>query len=55
MPQLDPAPWFAIMAFSWLTFITILPLKTMAHQSPNEVTSQSTQTPKTKIWTWPWA
>nr|YP_009232313.1 ATPase subunit 8 [Lagocephalus inermis]ADN96610.1 ATP synthase F0 subunit 8 [Lagocephalus inermis]AMA21300.1 ATPase subunit 8 [Lagocephalus inermis] len=54
MPQLNPAPWFAIMMFSWLVFLIVLPPKIMAHLFPNEATSQSAQTPKTKTWTWPW-
>nr|AJD83410.1 ATP synthase F0 subunit 8 [Lagocephalus sceleratus] len=54
MPQLDPSPWFAIMVFSWLVFLTILPPKVMAHSFPNETTSQSTQAPKTNTWAWPW-
>nr|YP_006666099.1 ATP synthase F0 subunit 8 [Acanthopagrus schlegelii]YP_009557832.1 ATP synthase F0 subunit 8 [Acanthopagrus schlegelii x Pagrus major]AFP93240.1 ATP synthase F0 subunit 8 [Acanthopagrus schlegelii]ALO64170.1 ATP synthase subunit 8 [Acanthopagrus schlegelii]QAX27201.1 ATP synthase F0 subunit 8 [Acanthopagrus schlegelii x Pagrus major]QKY75144.1 ATP synthase F0 subunit 8 [Acanthopagrus schlegelii x Pagrus major]QXN53067.1 ATP synthase F0 subunit 8 [Acanthopagrus schlegelii x Pagrus major] len=54
MPQLNPAPWFAILVFSWVTFLAILPPKVMAHIFPNEPTFQSTDTPKTQSWTWPW-
>nr|YP_001256943.1 ATP synthase F0 subunit 8 [Pagellus bogaraveo]YP_009479495.1 ATP synthase subunit 8 [Pagellus acarne]AVV92443.1 ATP synthase subunit 8 [Pagellus acarne]BAF63151.1 ATP synthase F0 subunit 8 [Pagellus bogaraveo] len=54
MPQLNPAPWFAILVFSWVIFLTILPLKVGAHTFPNEPTLQSTDTPKTESWTWPW-
>ncbi|YP_009025078.1 ATP synthase F0 subunit 8 (mitochondrion) [Mastacembelus armatus] len=54
MPQLNPAPWFAILAFSWLIFLTILPMKTTAHLFPNEPAPQTTTTPKTEPWNWPW-
>nr|YP_001650740.1 ATP synthase F0 subunit 8 [Macroramphosus scolopax]BAF75007.1 ATPase subunit 8 [Macroramphosus scolopax] len=54
MPQLDPSPWFAILVFSWVIFITIIPPKIMAHIFPNEPTSQSAEAPKTEPWNWPW-
>nr|BDA81328.1 ATPase subunit 8 [Rhinogobius flumineus]BDA81341.1 ATPase subunit 8 [Rhinogobius flumineus] len=54
MPQLNPSPWFAILAFSWLVFLTIVVPKTLNHTFPNEPMFQSTQVPKTDPWTWPW-
>nr|NP_740066.1 ATP synthase F0 subunit 8 [Caranx melampygus]YP_009234291.1 ATP synthase F0 subunit 8 [Caranx tille]YP_010172991.1 ATP synthase F0 subunit 8 [Caranx crysos]WNH17165.1 ATP synthase F0 subunit 8 [Caranx sexfasciatus]WNH19479.1 ATP synthase F0 subunit 8 [Caranx caballus]AHA41592.1 ATP synthase F0 subunit 8 [Caranx melampygus]AMB65159.1 ATP synthase F0 subunit 8 [Caranx tille]QSH90817.1 ATP synthase F0 subunit 8 [Caranx crysos] len=54
MPQLNPAPWFAILTFSWLIFLTVLPSKVMSHTYPNEPTPQSTEKPKTEAWSWPW-
>nr|YP_009142731.1 ATP synthase F0 subunit 8 [Chaenogobius gulosus]AKI30272.1 ATP synthase F0 subunit 8 [Chaenogobius gulosus] len=54
MPQLDPSPWFAILVFSWLIFLTIIVPKTLNHTFPNEPSLQNTQTLKTKAWTWPW-
>nr|YP_002519668.1 ATP synthase F0 subunit 8 [Melichthys vidua]AGR91790.1 ATP synthetase subunit 8 [Melichthys niger]AGR91792.1 ATP synthetase subunit 8 [Melichthys niger]AGR91794.1 ATP synthetase subunit 8 [Melichthys niger]AGR91796.1 ATP synthetase subunit 8 [Melichthys niger]WNH17971.1 ATP synthase F0 subunit 8 [Melichthys niger] len=54
MPQLNPAPWFAILVFSWLVFLTILPPKVMAHVFPNESSPQNTEKPKTESWNWPW-
>nr|AAX77324.1 ATPase 8 [Cottus sp. UAIC 11013.06]ABY58394.1 ATPase 8 [Cottus carolinae]ABY58396.1 ATPase 8 [Cottus carolinae]ABY58398.1 ATPase 8 [Cottus carolinae]ABY58400.1 ATPase 8 [Cottus carolinae] len=54
MPQLNPTPWFAILVFSWLVFLTIIPPKVMTHTFPNEPTLQSTKSPKTESWTWPW-
>nr|WEW79470.1 ATP synthase F0 subunit 8 [Bostrychus sinensis]WEW79496.1 ATP synthase F0 subunit 8 [Bostrychus sinensis]WEW79509.1 ATP synthase F0 subunit 8 [Bostrychus sinensis] len=54
MPQLNPAPWFAILVFSWLVFLTILVPKVLAHSFPSEATPQSTQAPKTEPWSWPW-
>nr|YP_009632695.1 ATP synthase F0 subunit 8 [Etheostoma flabellare]QBY36071.1 ATP synthase F0 subunit 8 [Etheostoma flabellare]QBY36084.1 ATP synthase F0 subunit 8 [Etheostoma flabellare]UZC55266.1 ATP synthase subunit 8 [Etheostoma flabellare] len=54
MPQLNPSPWFAILVFTWLIFLVIVPTKILAHTYPNEPTSQSTEKPKTEPWTWPW-
>nr|YP_001491257.1 ATP synthase F0 subunit 8 [Spicara maena]BAF51768.1 ATPase subunit 8 [Spicara maena]BAQ20881.1 ATPase subunit 8 [Spicara maena] len=54
MPQLNPAPWLTILVFSWVIFLTILPLKIVAHTFPNEPTLKSADTPKTESWTWPW-
>nr|YP_009453621.1 ATP synthase F0 subunit 8 [Parexocoetus brachypterus]ARX78509.1 ATP synthase F0 subunit 8 [Parexocoetus brachypterus]WMI34888.1 ATP synthase F0 subunit 8 [Parexocoetus brachypterus] len=54
MPQLNPAPWFAILVFSWLIFLTVIPPKVLAHSFPNEPTSQSTKLPKAEPWNWPW-
>nr|WNV27998.1 ATP synthase F0 subunit 8 [Etheostoma microperca] len=54
MPQLNPAPWFAILVFTWLIFLIILPPKVLAHIYPGEPTSQSTEKPKTEPWIWPW-
>nr|AAP75223.1 ATP synthase 8 [Chromis chrysura]AAP75225.1 ATP synthase 8 [Chromis chrysura]QUJ18247.1 ATP synthase protein 8 [Chromis chrysura] len=54
MPQLYPAPWFTILMFSWLVFLTILPPKILAHIFPNEPTPQSTEKPQTDPWYWPW-
>ncbi|YP_004733910.1 ATP8 gene product (mitochondrion) [Siniperca chuatsi] len=54
MPQLNPAPWFAILVFTWLIFLTVIPPKVLAHTFPNEPTLQSAETPKTEPWNWPW-
>nr|YP_010956319.1 ATP synthase F0 subunit 8 [Astronesthes nigroides]WMY89412.1 ATP synthase F0 subunit 8 [Astronesthes nigroides] len=53
MPQLNPAPWFAILVFSWLIFLTVIPPKVLAHTFPNEPTIDTEQT-KTESWNWPW-
>nr|YP_008593734.1 ATP synthase F0 subunit 8 [Aphanopus carbo]BAN83754.1 ATPase subunit 8 [Aphanopus carbo] len=54
MPQLNRAPWFAILAFSWLVFLVIIPPKVVAHVFPNTPTPQSTKKPEVKPWNWPW-
>nr|YP_009229449.1 ATP synthase F0 subunit 8 [Claea dabryi]YP_009630643.1 ATP synthase F0 subunit 8 [Yunnanilus sichuanensis]YP_010835057.1 ATP synthase F0 subunit 8 [Triplophysa jianchuanensis]AMD12135.1 ATP synthase F0 subunit 8 [Triplophysa sp. 1 YW-2016]ALT55453.1 ATP synthase F0 subunit 8 [Claea dabryi]QBR55201.1 ATP synthase F0 subunit 8 [Yunnanilus sichuanensis]WFQ82732.1 ATP synthase F0 subunit 8 [Triplophysa jianchuanensis] len=54
MPQLNPAPWFAILVFSWLVFLTIIPTKVMSHTSPNEPMHIDSEEHKTEPWDWPW-
>nr|WNH23948.1 ATP synthase F0 subunit 8 [Prionotus stearnsi] len=54
MPQLSPSPWFAILVFSWLVFLVVLPPKVTAHQYPGEPALSSTNKPKTEPWPWPW-
>nr|AAP75335.1 ATP synthase 8 [Chrysiptera rex]AAP75337.1 ATP synthase 8 [Chrysiptera rex] len=54
MPQLNPAPWFAILLFSWLIFLAIIPLKIMAHTSPNEAALECIEALKAEPWAWPW-
>nr|YP_008592419.1 ATP synthase F0 subunit 8 [Pseudorhombus cinnamoneus]AFC88446.1 ATP synthase subunit 8 [Pseudorhombus cinnamoneus] len=54
MPQLNPTPWFSILIFSWLIFLTILPPKILGHTFPNEPTPHSAQSPHTNSWNWPW-
>nr|YP_003345415.1 ATP synthase F0 subunit 8 [Robinsia catherinae]BAI53215.1 ATPase subunit 8 [Robinsia catherinae] len=54
MPQLNPSPWFLILLFSWLIFLTVIPTKVMAHTFNNEPSLQATKKPKTTSWDWPW-
>nr|NP_073668.1 ATP synthase F0 subunit 8 [Polymixia japonica]NP_443506.1 ATP synthase F0 subunit 8 [Polymixia lowei]WMI35330.1 ATP synthase F0 subunit 8 [Polymixia lowei]BAB20737.1 ATPase subunit 8 [Polymixia japonica]BAB70135.1 ATPase subunit 8 [Polymixia lowei] len=54
MPQLNPSPWFAIMVFSWLIFLTVIPPKVLAHNFPNDPALHSTEMTKTDSWNWPW-
>nr|AFY11271.1 ATPase subunit 8 [Centromochlus existimatus]AFY11283.1 ATPase subunit 8 [Centromochlus existimatus]AFY11293.1 ATPase subunit 8 [Centromochlus existimatus]AFY11299.1 ATPase subunit 8 [Centromochlus existimatus]AFY11309.1 ATPase subunit 8 [Centromochlus existimatus] len=54
MPQLNPAPWFAILVLSWLIFLTVVPQKVMNHSFTNEITALSTKSLKSDIWNWPW-
>nr|AFY11253.1 ATPase subunit 8 [Centromochlus existimatus] len=54
MPQLNPAPWFAILVFSWLVFLTVIPQKVLNHSFTNEITTMSTKAPKSNNWNWPW-
>nr|YP_009117090.1 ATP synthase F0 subunit 8 [Pelotretis flavilatus]AGI78925.1 ATP synthase F0 subunit 8 [Pelotretis flavilatus] len=54
MPQLNPSPWFAILVFSWLIFLTIIPMKIIKHIFPNAMTALSTKAPITMTWYWPW-
>nr|QWX20938.1 ATP subunit 8 [Apogonichthyoides taeniatus] len=54
MPQLNPAPWFMTLVFTWLVFLTIIPPKILAHNFPNDPTPQAAQKPKTGSWGWTW-
>nr|BBF17068.1 ATPase subunit 8 [Ilisha sirishai] len=54
MPQLNPAPWFLILVFSWLIFLTVLPPKVLAHNFNNEPTTTNTEKSKPEPWNWPW-
>nr|YP_004734377.1 ATP synthase F0 subunit 8 [Distichodus sexfasciatus]BAK40902.1 ATPase subunit 8 [Distichodus sexfasciatus] len=54
MPQLNPTPWFAILIFSWLIFLTIIPPKVMKHIFNNEPTTLSTKKLTPEPWNWPW-
>nr|ADG45852.1 ATPase subunit 8 [Eigenmannia sp. 4 CBM-2010] len=54
MPQLNPAPWLAILLFSWFIFLAVLPTKVMKHTFTNEPTALSAKMPKTEPWNWPW-
>nr|YP_009348635.1 ATPase subunit 8 [Dionda episcopa]BAW88032.1 ATPase subunit 8 [Dionda episcopa] len=54
MPQLNPNPWFAILVFSWLIFLTIIPTKVLGHLTPNEPTTMDEEKHKTDSWSWPW-
>nr|YP_007475245.1 ATP synthase F0 subunit 8 [Oxyurichthys formosanus]AGC93479.1 ATP synthase F0 subunit 8 [Oxyurichthys formosanus] len=54
MPQLNPAPWFAILVFSWLVFLTIVVPKVLSHTIPNEPVPQDSDTLETTAWPWPW-
>nr|QFO91062.1 ATP synthase F0 subunit 8 [Ophichthus brevicaudatus]QXF68547.1 ATP synthase F0 subunit 8 [Ophichthus brevicaudatus] len=54
MPQLNPAPWFAILVFSWLVFLTLIPTKVMGHIFNNEPNPLTAKKPQLSAWTWPW-
>nr|YP_009332438.1 ATP synthase F0 subunit 8 [Sinocyclocheilus ronganensis]API68239.1 ATP synthase subunit 8 [Sinocyclocheilus ronganensis] len=54
MPQLNPGPWFAILVFSWLLFLVIIPTKILSHISPNKPAPVNAEKHKTGPWHWPW-
>nr|YP_008592610.1 ATP synthase F0 subunit 8 [Umbra pygmaea]YP_009178051.1 ATP synthase F0 subunit 8 [Umbra limi]AJW75342.1 ATP synthase F0 subunit 8 [Umbra limi]QWE36920.1 ATP synthase F0 subunit 8 [Umbra pygmaea]BAN81626.1 ATPase subunit 8 [Umbra pygmaea] len=54
MPQLNPAPWFTILLFSWLVFLIVIPPKVLNYTFTNEPSPQNTQKPKPQPWNWPW-
>nr|YP_009131656.1 ATP synthase F0 subunit 8 [Brycon henni]AJY78538.1 ATPase subunit 8 [Brycon henni] len=53
MPQLNPTPWFPILVFSWLIFLTIIPSKILKHTFSKEP-KFDTQKSKSDSWIWPW-
>nr|ACS37148.1 ATP synthase F0 subunit 8 [Praslinia cooperi] len=52
MPQLNPNPWFLIMALSWVILISTMP-KIIKHEPTNPI-SQPLQQEQYTAWTWPW-
>nr|WNH36989.1 ATP synthase F0 subunit 8 [Bairdiella chrysoura] len=54
MPQLNPSPWLAIMLFTWMVFLIVIPPKIMAHLLPNQPASQNPEKPISTTWNWPW-
>nr|YP_003344999.1 ATP synthase F0 subunit 8 [Pythonichthys microphthalmus]BAI53163.1 ATPase subunit 8 [Pythonichthys microphthalmus] len=54
MPQLNPAPWFMILIFSWVVFLSIVPTKVLAHTSNNDPNPKSTKKSELNPWNWPW-
>nr|YP_010997021.1 ATP synthase F0 subunit 8 [Prietella phreatophila]UGN11507.1 ATP synthase F0 subunit 8 [Prietella phreatophila] len=54
MPQLNPAPWFMILMFSWLIFLTVIPNKVLNHTFTNEIMTQNAKKFKPNTWNWPW-
>uniref|UniRef100_UPI0030FE86ED ATP synthase F0 subunit 8 n=1 Tax=Lopholatilus villarii TaxID=458580 RepID=UPI0030FE86ED len=54
MPQLNPLYWFNMLAFSWMAFMTILPMKIKNTSFPDFPELKEVEKPKTTPWTWPW-
>nr|YP_006666373.1 ATP synthase F0 subunit 8 [Repomucenus curvicornis]BAM36926.1 ATPase subunit 8 [Repomucenus curvicornis] len=54
MPQLNPSPWFLILVFSWLMFLTFLPSKIMSYTFPNKLVPEAKETITKTPWNWPW-
>nr|YP_008593617.1 ATP synthase F0 subunit 8 [Ariomma lurida]BAN83598.1 ATPase subunit 8 [Ariomma lurida] len=54
MPQLDPNPWLFVFSCTWVVLLTIVVPKLLAHQFPNDLSSQTISKPKGQSWDWPW-
>nr|YP_010000486.1 ATP synthase F0 subunit 8 [Dryoscopus gambensis]QOD96372.1 ATP synthase F0 subunit 8 [Dryoscopus gambensis] len=54
MPQLNPNPWFFIMAISWLTFSMLIQPKLLSFITMNPPSSKPQMTTSTTPWNWPW-
>uniref|UniRef100_A0A0U2GYH4 ATP synthase complex subunit 8 n=3 Tax=Haplochromini TaxID=319058 RepID=A0A0U2GYH4_9CICH len=54
MPQLNPSPWFAILVFSWLVFLTLVIPKILQHIFLNDPLLRNLDNPLMEPWDWPW-
>nr|BAR45775.1 adenosine triphosphatase subunit 8 [Scopelarchoides danae] len=54
MPQLNPSPWFAILVFSWMVFLIVIPPKVVNHVFPYDPAAQNVEKPVQAPWHWPW-
>nr|YP_008758450.1 ATP synthase F0 subunit 8 [Notorynchus cepedianus]BAO02730.1 ATP synthase F0 subunit 8 [Notorynchus cepedianus] len=54
MPQLNPHPWFIILMFSWMIFLSIMPKKIMHHLFNDNPMPKNIKKPKPEPWNWPW-
>nr|YP_004221880.1 ATP synthase F0 subunit 8 [Heterotis niloticus]ACP04275.1 ATP synthase subunit 8 [Heterotis niloticus]BAJ54198.1 ATPase subunits 8 [Heterotis niloticus] len=54
MPQLNPAPWFLILFFAWLVFLTVIPPKIVHHQFMSDPAQTTAKTHTSTPWNWPW-
>nr|ADW93246.1 ATPase 8 [Lygosoma sp. CDS-2011] len=54
MPQLNPSPWFLIMALSWVALFLLFKNKTTVVIQQNQTTPTSLKTDPKSPWTWPW-
>nr|WNH21898.1 ATP synthase F0 subunit 8 [Synodus intermedius] len=55
MPQLNPAPWFSILVFSWLVFLVLIPPKVISHPFPHQPLTRTADAVQAHPWTWPWS
>nr|YP_010957086.1 ATP synthase F0 subunit 8 [Pleuronichthys coenosus]WMY90348.1 ATP synthase F0 subunit 8 [Pleuronichthys coenosus] len=54
MPQLNPGPWFCVLAVMWLTFLTVAPQMLLSHLFPNKITPAEKLEQSTNPWSWQW-
>nr|YP_001491504.1 ATP synthase F0 subunit 8 [Chaetodontoplus septentrionalis]BAF80419.1 ATPase subunit 8 [Chaetodontoplus septentrionalis] len=54
MPQLNPRPWMAILMFTWVVFLTVIPTKIIEHCFPNEQIDSAPMFSEPDTWLWPW-
>nr|YP_010585313.1 ATP synthase F0 subunit 8 [Prototroctes maraena]UZX49241.1 ATP synthase F0 subunit 8 [Prototroctes maraena]WJQ22691.1 ATP synthase F0 subunit 8 [Prototroctes maraena] len=54
MPQLNPAPWLAILVFTWVIYLTVIPPKILGHIFPNDPAAEAPYQLVFESWTWPW-
>nr|YP_009114948.1 ATP synthase F0 subunit 8 [Goniurosaurus luii]AIZ35726.1 ATP synthase F0 subunit 8 [Goniurosaurus luii] len=53
MPQLNPAPWFTTLLFTWMILLLLLKPKLlqMMYLKTPKITQSNFKNP---MWTWPW-
>nr|YP_009233230.1 ATP synthase F0 subunit 8 [Hemigaleus microstoma]AMB27110.1 ATP synthase F0 subunit 8 [Hemigaleus microstoma] len=54
MPQLNPNPWFLILLFTWIVFLTILPNKILNYSFSNDPALKNIEKSEPSPWNWPW-
>nr|YP_008592393.1 ATP synthase F0 subunit 8 [Pleuronichthys cornutus]AFC77822.1 ATP synthase subunit 8 [Pleuronichthys cornutus] len=54
MPQLNPGPWFFILAVLWLLFLSLAPRVLLKHLFPNKMTPEGKLEQNMTPWTWQW-
>nr|YP_009059601.1 ATP synthase F0 subunit 8 [Brycon orbignyanus]AIN79130.1 ATP synthase F0 subunit 8 [Brycon orbignyanus]ARS00865.1 ATP synthase F0 subunit 8 [Brycon orbignyanus] len=53
MPQLNPAPWFSILVFSWLILL-IIPSKVLKYTFNYNPMAANKKGVQKDSWIWPW-
>nr|YP_010397737.1 ATP synthase F0 subunit 8 [Rasbora caudimaculata]UQJ78897.1 ATP synthase F0 subunit 8 [Rasbora caudimaculata] len=54
MPQLNPLPWFTILACSWAILLILTPTKALDHTQPNGLTLLNIMMHQNPNWIWQW-
>nr|WNH20325.1 ATP synthase F0 subunit 8 [Asterorhombus filifer] len=55
MPQLNPAPWFATLLFSWLILLALVLPKILSFTIPADTLPQRSASMVKPTWTWKWS
>nr|AAT08598.1 ATP synthase F0 subunit 8 [Bipes biporus] len=52
MPQLNPAPWFALLLLTWSTLLLLM--MKITHNTKQTDPTATTHTNRHTTWPWPW-
>nr|QZL29296.1 ATPase subunit 8 [Gymnotus aff. pantherinus Lineage III RJ] len=55
MPQLNPNPWFYMLAFSWMIFLAVILPMVLVYHFPNDPSMLDPKSTNTQPWAWPWS